>query len=66
VSWSFVAGGLLGSFTTVSSLSLHTLELARERAFVGAGANVVLSLVIGLAAVSAGFAIGQLLAGAAA
>lgn len=54
--WSVAVIGVLGSYTTVSSFSLQTLALAREGAFVRAAANVVLSLVLCLAAAAAGFA----------
>jgi len=58
--WAFLATGCLGGFTTVSSFSLQTLALAREGDLCRAGANVVLSLVLGLGAVVLGFAAGGL------
>jgi CrcB protein len=54
--WQFVAVGILGSYTTVSSFSLQTLMLARDGQFLRAGANIVLSLVLCLSAVTLGFA----------
>ena len=45
---------VLGSYTTVSSFSLQTLGLARDGRWLRAGANVVLSLGLCLAAAAAG------------
>jgi CrcB protein len=50
----FVMVGLCGGFTTFSAFSLQTLELARDGRFLYAGANVVLSVVLCLAAVALG------------
>jgi CrcB protein len=50
----FVMVGICGGFTTFSSFSLQTLELAQDDAWVAAFANVALSLVLCLAAVAAG------------
>jgi CrcB protein len=47
----FVMIGLCGGFTTFSALSLQTLNLAREGEFFHAGMNVLLSVVLCLAAV---------------
>lgn len=61
VSWSatvrhgFVTG-VLGGFTTFSALSMQTLALLQEGQIGPAVANVVLSVVLGLAACWAGFA----------
>jgi CrcB protein len=43
--------GILGGFTTFSSLSLETLNLARDGEWLWASANVVGSVVLCLAAV---------------
>ena len=43
--------GVLGGYTTFSSFSLQTQELAHEGRWATAGANVVLSVVLSLAAV---------------
>ena len=50
----FVMVGLCGGFTTFSSFSLQTLELARDDAWGPAFANVALSVLLCLAAVTAG------------
>jgi CrcB protein len=46
--------GLCGGFTTFSAFSLQTLELARDGRLLYAGANIVLSVVLCLAAVVLG------------
>ena len=46
--------GILGGYTTFSSFSLQTLELAHEGKWGTAGANVVLSVVLSLVAVALG------------
>src|SRR5271170_5513051 len=51
----FVMAGLCGGYTTFSSFSLQTLNLARGGETVLAGANIVLSLVLCLLAVWVGF-----------
>ena len=53
--------GLLGGYTTFSSFSLQTLELAHEGRWAIAGSNVALSVVLSLAAVWLGHACGTLL-----
>jgi fluoride exporter len=53
--WAGLVVGLVGSFTTVSSFSLHTLALARNRRLGHALANVALSVALCLAAVTAGW-----------
>lgn len=50
----FITVGLCGGYTTFSSFSLQTLELLREGEWLGAGMNVVLSVVLCLAAVWGG------------
>lgn len=52
----FVAVGILGGFTTFSSFSVETLNLARSGALGAAAANVGGSVVLCLAAVWLGFA----------
>jgi CrcB protein len=46
--------GILGGYTTFSSFSLQSLELAHEGRWATAGANVVLSVVLSLVAVALG------------
>jgi fluoride exporter len=58
-SWQFAVVGILGSYTTVSSLSLQTVALARDGEYARAGGNVLLSLALGLSAVALGFAVGS-------
>ncbi len=43
--------GVLGGYTTFSTFSLQTLELAHEHRWSAAGANVLLSVTLSLAAV---------------
>jgi CrcB protein len=52
----FVVVGVLGGFTTFSSFSLETLTLARNGSLAAAGAYVVASVVLCVAAASLGFA----------
>jgi CrcB protein len=64
--WLLAGTGFLGSYTTVSSLSLQTLALARDGEWPRAAGNLLLSLALGLGAVLAGIAAARLLAGGAA
>jgi CrcB protein len=57
----FVMIGILGGYTTFSSFSLQTLELARDGDWLRAGLNSVLSLVCCLVAVWLGRSIALLL-----
>jgi CrcB protein len=54
----FLMFGICGGFTTFSSFSLQTLNLVRDGEWLWAGANVVLSLGLCLAATWAGLAAG--------
>jgi CrcB protein len=55
----FLMLGVLGGYTTFSSFSLQTLNLAREGQWFQAGANSVLSLALCLVAVWLGHLLGQ-------
>jgi fluoride exporter len=55
----FVMVGLCGGFTTFSSFSLQTFDLARSGSWGKALANIVLSVVLCLAAVAAGHRLAQ-------
>ncbi|MCE9611111.1 MAG: CrcB family protein [Chthoniobacter sp.] len=50
--------GILGGYTTFSSFSLQTLELAQEGKWATAGGNVALSVVLSLVAVALGHVCG--------
>lgn len=64
--WTLVVTGCLGSYTTVSSFSLQTLALAREGQGYRAAGNVLLSLLLCLSAVTAGFLATEAITGGAA
>jgi fluoride exporter len=55
----FVMVGICGGFTTFSSFSLQTFDLLRAGAWGRALANVILSVVLCVAAVAAGHALAQ-------
>ncbi len=55
-----VMAGVLGGFTTFSAFSLQTLLLAQRERWADAAGNVLLSLVLCLAAVWAGWQLGRL------
>ena len=57
----FVMLGVLGGYTTFSSFSLQTLELAREGEWLYASANVVLSVVLCLLCVWGGHEVGRMI-----
>jgi CrcB protein len=56
--YTFFVVGICGGYTTFSSFSLNTLNLAREGQWLYAGANVVLSVVFCLLAVWLGYLLG--------
>lgn len=59
--WLFAVTGFLGCYTTVSSFSLQTLALARDGENGRAIGYVAASVALSIAAVSAGFAVVNLL-----
>ncbi len=58
----FLMVGVLGGYTTFSSFSLQTFELARAGAWFAAGGYVALSLLLCLAGVAFGYWLGGVLA----
>ena len=57
----FVMIGICGGFTTFSSFSWQTLNLLRDRQWLYAGGNVILSVVLCLVAVWLGYLVGAAL-----
>lgn len=57
----FLIIGLLGSFTTFSTISLDTIQLFGEGQYLLAMANISLNVVLGLVAVSVGMALARVI-----
>ncbi len=55
----FLMAGICGGYTTFSAFSLQTLALAQQQQHLQAAANVVLSVVLCLAAVWLGYRLGR-------
>ena len=56
----FLMIGICGGYTTFSSFSLQTLNLLREREWLYAGGNVILSVILCLIAVWLGWLLGDI------
>jgi fluoride exporter len=57
----FVIIGICGGFTTFSSFSLQTLNLMRDREWLYAGGNILLSVALCLIATWLGYLLGSML-----
>lgn len=57
----FVAVGIIGGFTTFSTLNFETLELLRDGAFALALLNVGASIAVGLSATWVGAVVGRII-----
>ena len=57
--WLFAIAGLLGGYTTVSSLSLQTLELFQRGQAMRAALNMVATLLLGIAMAALGWWLAQ-------
>ena len=52
--------GVCGGYTTFSSFSLQTLNLLREREWLYAGGNILLSVILCMVAVWLGYLLGSM------
>jgi CrcB protein len=60
----FLMVGICGGYTTFSSFSLQTLNLLREREWLYAGGNVILSVILCMIAVWLGWLLGSIFSSA--